>query len=246
MGFCAPVAADEKARLSAAEQLVVVQSADWDAAQGLLRRFERPRPHAPFVSVAHDHEQPMLVWLGRAGLAWRSDGADDSANLLLSGPRKREGDGRAPAGLFALRELWGYAATRPTGVRLAYHQADAKTRCVDDADSPLYNQIVAADKGLAPFRSAENLLLSSDHYKYLVVIDYNIQTPRPSAGSCIFLHVAPPPGEPTAGCTAAAEKDLLTLLRWLDERKHPLLLQLPRAALAAAQIVWKLPAEVAK
>ena len=86
------------------------------------------------------------------------------------------------------------------------------------------------------------LLLPTEHYRYLVVLDYNLRQPQPSAGSCIFLHVAPPPGSPTAGCTALAEADLLTLLRWISPKGRPLLVQLPRPVFAAASRALGLPA----
>jgi D-alanyl-D-alanine dipeptidase len=79
--------------------------------------------------------------------------------------------------------------------------------------------------------------MPTDHYKYLVVIDYNMKQPLPGAGSCIFLHVAPsPPGTagPTAGCTALVESELVSLLRWIDPGRTPLLLQLPKDVLIAA------------
>ena len=64
-------------------------------------------------------------------------------------------------------------------------------------------------KAPVTWRSAEYLRMATEHYRYLVVIHYNDLRPRKGAGSCIFLHVAPPPGGGTAGCTALAAEDLL-------------------------------------
>lgn len=232
--------ADEAPRWAATQQLILVDSDGWDAPQGRLQRFERPHPGAPFAAVG----APLAVWLGRAGMAWRSDA--DAPTPPAPGPRKREGDGRSPAGVLKLGELWGYAAQPPAGITLPYHQASERSRCVDDPESPAYGQLLSAPVGQSePWRSAERLLLPTEHYKYLVVIDYNQRRPQPGAGSCIFLHVAPAPAQPTAGCTALAEADLLLLLRWLSSKTQdkplPPLVQLPRPVLAAASRALGLP-----
>lgn len=224
--------------LEPSRQLVVVLSEDWDAQTGTLYRWERKRFADRWSLIG----PPLAVWIGRRGLAWRSD-SGASAPPPMPGPMKREGDGRSPAGLLSLDELWGYDGQAPAGVSLPYHQATAQDRCVDDVDSPLYNQLI---KQTSPptWRSAEQLRMPTDHYKYLVVLGYNRGPVRPGAGSCIFLHVAPSPQTPTAGCTALREPELLTLLRWLSPTKHPLLLQLPRQALPATVSAWHLPPEL--
>ncbi len=229
----------ETAALGTALQVVVVTAAGWDTPRGTAQRFERSTQETPFHAVG----RPLSVWLGRSGLAWRSDAA--AAPPPLPGPRKQEGDGRSPAGVLTLGTLWGYAQQAPAGVRLPYQAAGELDRCVDDASSPYYNQLTQESTAAPPpWRSAEALRLPTDHYKHLVVMHYNTQSPRAGAGSCIFLHVAPPPFGPTAGCTALAEAELLTLLRWLDPARHPVLLQLPIPALAATQAAWHVPGEL--
>jgi D-alanyl-D-alanine dipeptidase len=232
--------AAELTALSEALQVLVVLSPSWDSQRGTAQRFERSTRTAPFHPVG----SPLPAWLGRSGLGWRSDA--EAAAPPFPGPRKQEGDGRAPAGVLSLAGLWGYAPKAPPGVRLPYRESTALDRCVDDISSPAYNQLVPAPAdGPPPWRSAESLRLPTDHYKYLVVTSYNTRAPRPGAGSCIFLHVAPPPGGPTAGCTALAEADLLTVLRWLDPARHPVLLQLPTAALQKGP-PFQLPPELLK
>lgn len=225
--------------LATAAQLLLVTSPSWDSPRGELLRLERPGPDQPFVRVG----SPLPVWLGRHGLGWRSD--EGAPEPPLPGPRKREGDGRSPAGIVKVGEMWGYAAAAPEGVRLTYHQAGPRDRCVDDADAKEYGRLVQAPaSGPAPWRSAEEMRMPTDHYKYLAVLRYNFDHPRPGAGSCIFLHVAPAPEGPTAGCTALREDDLLTVLRWLDPAKGPLILQLPAPVLGAVQKQWQLPPEL--
>jgi D-alanyl-D-alanine dipeptidase len=60
-------------------------------------------------------------------------------------------------------------------------------------------------------------------------------------GSCIFLHIWAGPSKGTAGCTAMPQPRLETLLRWLDAKKRPLLVQLPEAVYARLRDAWRLP-----
>ena len=236
--------------LAQARQLVVVSTPGWDHSQGTLQLWTRSRAGAPWRRSGH----PLSAWIGRAGAAWRSDrGEEDTLDKV--GPRKREGDGRSPAGLFVLGDLWGYAPQPPEGVRLPYHESDDRDRCVDDVAAADYNQLrraaPATENKPDPWQSAEHLRLPTDHYKLLVPIGYNglltqagARPPLPGAGSCIFLHIAPPPAGGTAGCTALAEADLRRLLRSLEPMPPPLFLLLPVPAQDVAQTRWGLPAEL--
>ena len=230
---------NEVIALQQALQVLAVTAPSFDAQQGLAQRYERPSLREPFVKVG----SPLPVWLGRKGLALRSD--HDAAPLLVPGPRKREGDGRSPAGALRLLQMRGYAQEAPAGVTLPYRPSGPLDRCVDDPEAAAYTQVTQAPpEGPPPWRSAEELRLPTEHYKYLVVADYNMHLPQRGAGSCIFLHVAPASGGPTAGCTALAEADLLVILRWLSADKNPVMLQLPEPAWSRARAQWKLPKEL--
>ena len=65
--------------------------------------------------------------------------------------------------------------------------------------------------------------------------------PLPGAGSCIFLHSWRGPGQGTLGCTALDFPELVAIVRWLDPRAHPVLVQLPRAAARRLRRRWGLP-----
>jgi D-alanyl-D-alanine dipeptidase len=229
---------DRSAELAEAGQLLLVTTPDWNGAQGHLQRFERRK--GTFEPVG----KPLPVWIGHAGLAWRTD--DGAPPPPAPGPMKHEGDGRSPAGLLTFGDMWGYAPTAPEGVRFPYRMSTACDRCVDDSDHADYGRIVSLPAPNAPvtWRSDEHLRLSTEHYRYLVVIHYNDLHPRKASGSCIFLHVAPPPGSGTAGCTALAAEDLLTVLRWLDPAQHPVLLQVPEPMLDSVRGAWNLPTEL--
>jgi D-alanyl-D-alanine dipeptidase len=225
--------------LTRANQILRVTTADWNSPQGSLQRFERSANGA-LVPVG----APLAVWLGRAGMGWRNDeGAPPPPG---PGPVKREGDGRSPAGILTFGDMWGYARQAPEGVRFSYRSATDCDRCVDDADHADYGKLIRLASPQAPvtWRSAEKIRLDTEHYRYLLVIHYNDFKPRQAAGSCIFLHVAVPPGRVTAGCTALEVDDLLTLLRWMDPAKHPVLVQVPTPYFELVRTAWSLPSEL--
>jgi D-alanyl-D-alanine dipeptidase len=55
------------------------------------------------------------------------------------------------------------------------------------------------------------------------------------------MHVWQAPGVPTVGCTAMDAADMEALLRWLDPRAHPVLVQSPRAAFPSLASALGLP-----
>lgn len=140
-------------------------------------------------------------------------------NGLAPAGEKREGDGRTPSGTFALRRAFGYEDGVQTG--LDYRAVTEKDFWIDAPASPLYNQWVTGD---VPMVSHEILRRPDDLYKYAVVIEYNTDPVVPGLGSAIFLHVWRGPNEPTAGCVAMGEADLLRFLRWLDIRQNPVII----------------------
>jgi L,D-peptidoglycan transpeptidase YkuD (ErfK/YbiS/YcfS/YnhG family) len=78
----------------------------------------------------------------------------------------------------------------------------------DDPDDRNYNRPVRLPYG----GSHEHLWRDDSLYDIVVVLDFNLQRPRPGAGSAIFLHIAAPGFAPTAGCIAVSEATLRRLL----------------------------------
>ncbi|HEX2202474.1 MAG TPA: L,D-transpeptidase family protein [Longimicrobium sp.] len=220
---CVPPLAAVRAEAYAPLQAVVVTTADWDATDGTLRRYERDRPGAEWRAVGGE----VRVAVGRTGLAW-GRGLHPETD---SGPQKREGDGRAPAGIFPLSSAFGYApAAAMSWVRLPYHHADddRSLECVDDPGSRVYNRLVDRDTVRnADWRSHEEMRRPDELYRLGVWVDHNTDPVYPGSGSCIFLHLWQGPGVPTVGCTAMAPADLEALVAWLDPRARPVLVQLP-------------------
>ena len=81
------------------------------------------------------------------------------------------------------------------------------------------------------WRSAETLRRPDGIYEAVIVVAHNRGPVAPGRGSAIFMHRWYGPGVATIGCTAMAKGDLMTLLRWLDASRHPVLVQAPRELL---------------
>jgi D-alanyl-D-alanine dipeptidase len=211
------------------QELLVVIAPDWSDLHGTAQRLVR-RDHS-FRVVG----PPFPVVLGHNGMGW-------GRGLPLSEPRpgpiKHEGDGKSPAGLFALGTAFGYAPRAET--TLPYRWLSPEIRCPDDASSSHYNQLVDDRQVTKDWNSAETMRRDDELYNLGVVVNHN--TPAsPGAGSCIFLHVWEGPDSGTVGCTAMASDDLRRLLRWLDPTARPLLLQLPKSEYRHYRARWKLP-----
>ena len=216
------------------EQLVVVTTPGWTSTTGALRRFERSGSTSEWRPI----DRPVPVVVGRTGIAW-GVGFD---GVSTEGPHKREGDGKAPAGMFPLDTVFGFAPpSSMRAVRLPYVQLLPSTDCVDDTASSHYNTVV--DRGSVPrvdWSSAERMR-NIPLYEVGVIVGYNARPPVKGRGSCIFLHIWAGPGSHTAGCTALEEETLRSLIAWLDPKKRPLLVQLTAKDYADLRMRWSLP-----
>ena len=219
--------------------MLLVVAADWESRVGQLLRCARVQADAAWLAVG----APLAVSLGRCGLAW---GRGLHPAPAAGEPLKCEGDGRAPAGVFALTALFGEAgADRALGgeARLPYLTTTPDLKCIDDPASAYYNHIVAQSAVARPdWTSCEDMLRTDDRYALGVVVAHNTAPVLAGAGSCIFLHVWAAPGVPTAGCTAMALGDLQAIAGWLDATAAPLLVQLPQHAYEQRRVAWSLPA----
>ena len=221
--------------LDGAGQVVVVTTAGWDAPLGTLRTFERDDEGWREVGVSR------AVTVGRAGAGWGLGLHPAQA----AGPRKREGDGRSPAGIYAIGEAFGYPSDLDTG--LAYRGMLESHWCVDVPGSPLYNRIVdAREVGVDAVKDSTEPMRRDIHvkgdqrYRIGFVIEHNAAG-ADRAGSCIFAHVWKAPGGATAGCTAMADTDMQALLLWLDRGRAPRFVLLPIDEYARLRSEWRLP-----
>jgi L,D-peptidoglycan transpeptidase YkuD (ErfK/YbiS/YcfS/YnhG family) len=216
--------------------MVLVTTADWDAPSGTLRYYEREGAGWKQVGAGFD------VTVGRNGTAW-GIGLHDARR---DGPVKREGDGKAPAGVFAIGTAFGYAASARTG--LDYTGMGANDWCIDVPESAYYNRIIDRSLVKAPHLEKSSEPMRRDihadgdqRYREGFVIEHNANGAVANGGSCIFAHLWKAPGEATAGCTAMAPDDMAPLLAWLDARKRPVFVELPQAQYARLRAAWNLP-----
>ena len=228
--------------MALSRQFLLVVAPTWDACSAQLQRFERVSLEGDWLPVG----AAVKVSLGRAGLAWGRGLHAQVGGLLRE---KREGDGCAPAGVFALTALFGYATpdNLARAAKLPYMQATADLKAVDDPSSCFYNQIVDQSAVTNPdWQSSEDMLRSDQRYAVGAVVAHNSEPAEPGAGSCIFMHVWEKEGAPTAGCTAMSLDDMTEIAGWLDGAAAPVLVQLPQVEYERLGDSWGLPAFVAQ
>ncbi|RPJ83634.1 MAG: hypothetical protein EHM13_06960 [Acidobacteria bacterium] len=219
--------------LADARQLLLVVTGNWNAVDGTLLRFDRPDASAAWQAVG----PPIPVVVGRTGLAW-GRGLHPSQD---GGPVKREGDGKAPAGIFRLGKAFGQVDEAPALWHMPYLFLAGDVECVDDVGSVHYNVLVTKQSVGTPDWKSSEKMWTEPLYKWGVVVEHNQQPVQASGGSCIFLHIWRGPGRGTAGCTAMEEPALTAAIAWLDPARTPLLVQRPREAYARLRSAWGLP-----
>jgi D-alanyl-D-alanine dipeptidase len=231
-----PVAPKSPPPFSKSLQAVVVSTEDWSAVSGTARLYERRSANSKWMPAGESF--PVVV--GKNGMAWGAglnELPSDTGRVLM----KTEGDGKAPAGIFALTESFGSSA-RPAYVRLPFKRLEEYTECVDDAKSVHYNKIVDRLKaGNLDWKSSEKMLAVGAEYELGIFVAHNSFPVQNGGGSCIFLHIWKNAESGTAGCTAMARENLETILKWAQASKNPVLIQLPEDSYKQYQTTWKLP-----
>jgi hypothetical protein len=224
-------------------QALVVKAETWDSTQATLQRYTKTGLEKKGASVWKPVGKPVVVVLGKGGLGWgvglHNASSDMQAPPESTEPMKQEGDGKSPAGIFKLGTAYGYAPRPLSRMKWPYQASTQDLRCVDDAKSSFYNQILPEKSKM--WNSAEVMRRSDVLYTWVVDVDHNKQPATPGKGSCIFLHVWRGETNPTVGCTAMAQKNLEKVLSWLDPKAEPLLIQLPKTTYQTLQASWELP-----
>jgi D-alanyl-D-alanine dipeptidase len=240
LGFVsAQAAARQPGALAASTEIIVVTTSDWNAVEGSLQRYERRDPRQHWVLAG----QPVTVVVGKSGLGWGVGAVPfDAKARAASDPVKKEGDGKAPAGIFILSRSFGYAPQELAGAKMPYVPLTATVECVDDANSKFYNRVLDRGSVAPDWTSSEHMLRSDELYRWGVVVDHNSDPARSGAGSCIFLHIWRGHGQGTVGCTAMPQEQLETVLGWLDPARKPLLVQMPERQYRSLRKKLGLPA----
>lgn len=190
-----PNMADKLKTIDGNNQLVLVTAGGYGTNKARIRTYERNKSGTWTLKIS------APAHLGKNGFA----------------SNKREGDGKSPVGKYTFGTAFGQRGN--PGTKLPFKNITSRDVWVDDPKSVHYNtwQYKENNKGL--WNSAENM----NHRLYTngVVINYNTaQTPY--KGSAIFLHVG---NSYTAGCTATAESHVVSIMKWLDPKKKPVIIQ---------------------
>ena len=232
------------ALLKSARQIVVVTTADWDTVRGTLYAFDRSAdgswaPARWGADAPRDAaSRGVSIVVGKNGTAW-----DPGVVPPVKGPIKAEGDGRSPAGVFALGTAFGFArSAEAKWLKLPYVEVTPTLECVDDSASGHYNTLADRATAEVDWKSSEKMREIAPQYHWGVVVEYNTRPVVPRRGSCIFLHIGGDGARGTAGCTALAEPALKAMMRWLDPARAPVLVQLPLEAYGMLRTAWGLPA----
>jgi D-alanyl-D-alanine dipeptidase len=226
-------------------QLIVVTTASWDAVDGRLQRYQRTSAHGAWGPVGDS----FAIVVGKHGLGWGVGVMAAAAEgRSATDPVKKEGDGKSPAGVFQLGTAFGAAPEILSGSKMRYLELTPSIECVDDVSSRHYNRLVDRSKTAEiDWKSSEHMRDVGEAYRMGIVVDHNgiagpeSKPPVRGGGSCIFLHIWQGPGHGTAGCTAMAPGEMEGLLRWLDPKRKPLLVQLTAGEYARVMKSWKLP-----
>jgi D-alanyl-D-alanine dipeptidase len=226
-------------------QMIVVTAADWDVVEGKIQRFERDTASAAWHPVG----EPIAIVVGNHGMGWGVGVvATDQGARIATEPVKKEGDGKSPAGIFALGTAFGYDSQPLPGSAMPYLNLTPTIECVDDIASKHYNRIVDSSTVVPDWNSSEHMRNVGEAYRWGIVVDHNgvvtgqdAKPPQPGGGSCVFLHIWHSPSQGTAGCTAMPQIELENLLRWLDPKRNPLLVQLPEQVYERLADRWSLP-----
>ena len=215
-------------------QLLVSIAPDWNSKQGEMRLFERQRG-----GEWTQRGSAIPVLFGKNGLAWGSGLAGQGE----PGLRKKERDGRAPAGLFRIGKIYTYDAELPGGHDYPFRQVTTADAWVDDPNHPDYNKhIVIPDPANPPPWFEKQKMRHNDFaYRWLVEIRHNSDPPVAGDGSAIFFHIRRGVTRPSVGCTTMAENDLVRVIKWLKAPARPCYALLPRAEYEKKWQSWKLP-----
>jgi hypothetical protein len=199
--------------LAATQQIILVVSNDLNTSSAKLECFEGNS--IVFKSID--------VNIGKKGLGWGLGEIE-----LKKNPQdiiKYEGDKKAPIGIFRLSSIFGYS--KSNNFKMPYTHASEKLICVDDTHSKQYNKIIPMPKNKP--KSFEYMKRDDLQYELGIVVEHN-QHAISGRGSCIFIHVEKAQDAGTAGCTSMKLDHLKKIVSWLDEKKNPILIQIPKSS----------------
>lgn len=219
---------------SDSSQCVVGISEGWNHSHVSLTFFEKEK--GAWV-------QKKAQWAGRLGskgLVWGRGIHINPPGAIL----KKEGDGRSPAGVFALGGVWGYHSSVKKHPKTFYHRVTSRDLWVEDGDSPHYNRFLQLKHEPKLEWEKKAQMIQGDYAHSLKMFIAHNAPPKVTAqgGSSIFFHIWRKGGAAaTAGCTTMAEIHLRDIIARVDPSRHPLYVLLPRQEYNRLKPLWKLP-----
>jgi len=199
--------------LYSSQQIVLVVADNFDTKKATLECFEDGKKVFDTIDVN----------IGKKGLGWGIGEIELSHKKTQA--KKKEGDKKAPVGIFKLSSIFGYS--KSNNFKMPYLFTSENLICVDDSNSEFYNKII--DKTTETTKSFEYMKRDDLQYELGIVVEHNKKGVF-QKGSCIFLHVQKSPNAGTAGCTSMKLSQLQDIASWLDETKNPLLIQIPKSS----------------
>ncbi len=196
-------------------QVLFVKTLSDSSVHGEMYLYERKNNHNSWKL-----KDSFNIVVGRNGLGKDPNSLINSNNIAFA---KHEGDGKSPAGIFKLGPVFSYHQLK--NLHMPFVKVDTNFYCIDDRNSSYYNMLIRADTAKHNYNSFEFMKRTDSLYEYGIWVKYNSDRVVPGNGSCIFIHVWRNENSGTAGCTATTKDNILKLIYWLDERKHPVLFQ---------------------
>jgi len=222
-------------------QAIVALSEDWNSSHVSLSVYEKQNGH--WIKVSE-------TWQGRIGKngsAW-GRGISPTPYPLPSGQSlKKEGDWKAPTGVFHLGGTWGYATSVKTNPAMKYTKITPYDLWVEDKTSPYYNQHIRLKSLPTKDWEKKAQMRQGDHAHSLkLFIKHNAPSRHakvtPGGGSAIFFHIWRSNGKkPTAGCTTMAEDKLKAMISLINPQKNPVYILMPRSEYISRRSIWSLP-----
>jgi len=130
---------------------------------------------------------------------------------------KREGDGKTPVGVFALRRGLCYVKDFTTSFPMELYNEEYMWD--ENPQRATYNTLV---RNPEPGTDGDRLWARRElQYRYIVVVEYNTSPVVSGMGSAIFIHAWRAEGKPTAGCVGMSESNMKRLVEWLKPELNP-------------------------
>jgi L,D-peptidoglycan transpeptidase YkuD (ErfK/YbiS/YcfS/YnhG family) len=217
-----------------ASQCLVGIADHWNSSHVTLGYYEKSNGRWQQVGT------PWPARLGRNGLAW-GRGLHPQPKGAAT---KKEGDLRAPAGVFEIGGAWGYDTAIRKHPRLPYRQITPRDLWVEDPASPHYNlHLVLEHQPATPWQKKQQMRQGDYAHSLKLFIAHNAPPAvTPNEGSAIFFHIWRDGGNrPSVGCTTMDEKNLRELIARIDPSRRPLYVLLTKPDYEKLRHSWKLP-----